>query len=233
MKFSIDKKIFEEFPLLNIGVIIAKEINNEGEDAEIFSMQSATSNIIRADFSLETFKDEPKINNWREAYKTFGAKPKKYSSSIENLVRMILEGIDLRSINKVVDIYNYISLKYIVPVGGDDIDKIDGDIVLHFAKGNEPFKKLNSDEIDNPKEGEVIYSDDKEVLCRRWNWRECDKTKMTQQTKNIMLVVEGIPPLTDNEIIKITDELGSLIKKFCGGEILTFHLNIEKQEIEF
>ena len=112
-----------------------------------------------------------------------------------------------------------------VPVGGDDIDKIDGDIMLRFATGSEPFIRLNSDEIDHPKEGEVIYTDDKEVLCRRWNWRECDKSKMTENTKNIILVVEGLAPVTKEDIEIIINDLAEMIGKYCGGEISTHLLN--------
>lgn len=232
MKLIIDDKIFEKFPFLCVGVVIAKGIDNTGESSDILSMIDELSSSITSKNSLETIKELPKISVWRETYREFGAKPKKYTSSIENLYRMILEGVSLRHINKVVDIYNYISLKHVVPIGGDDIDKINGDIILRFATGEEPFIRLNTDEVDYPKEGEVIYADDKEVLCRRWNWRECDKSKMTEQTKNVALVIEGLPPLRKENILSITNELGQLIEKICGGKISTFIINSENKEIE-
>ena len=134
---------------------------------------------------------------------------------------MILNGTQLRHINKIVDIYNYISIKHMVPVGGDDIDKVDGDIVLKFAEGDEPFTELNSEEIKNPRSGEVVYVDDKEVLCRRWNWRDCNKSKMTEESKNIALVIEVLPPVTKEKVEQIIEELGGLVQKLCGGEIST------------
>ncbi|MFA6549949.1 MAG: phenylalanine--tRNA ligase beta subunit-related protein [Candidatus Gracilibacteria bacterium] len=232
MKFKIDDKIFEKFPSLNIGIVIAKGINNTGENTDVLSMMTEQSNAIKAKYNLETLKEEPKIHAWRNAYSAFGAKPKKHTCSVENLYRMILEGVQLRHINKVVDIYNYISLKHMVPVGGDDTDKIDGDITLRFAKSDEPFIKLNSAEIDHPNEGEVVYADDKEILCRRWNWRECDKSKMTEQTKNVTLVIEGLSPVSKEDIQLITEELGKLVEKFCGGKISTHILNTGNKEIE-
>lgn len=232
MKFKIDDKILEHYPSLNIGIVVAKGIDNTGESPDVLSMLDEQSSAIKSRHDLETLKEVPKISAWREAYRAFGAKPKKYTCSVENLYRMILEGVHLRHINKVVDIYNYISLKHMVPVGGDDIDKVDGGITLRFATGEEPFIRLNSDEVDHPKEGEVVYADDKEVLCRRWNWRECDKSKMTEQTKNITLVVEGLSPVTKEEVQTIVEELGQLVEKFCGGEISINILNAENKEIE-
>ena len=119
-----------------------------------------------------------------------------------------------------------------IPVGGDDVDKIDGDIVLRFAKGDEKFIRLNSDEVDHPKESEVVYADAKEILCRRWNWRECDKSKMTEYTKNVVLVVEGLSPVSKEDIQSIIRELGLLVEKFCGGRISTHILDSKNREIK-
>ncbi len=232
MKFKIDSKIFEKFPELNIGIVTVKGFDNTGSNEEIMNLIMEKENQIRETFNTETLSQNPKIDAWRKAYSSFGAKPKKYKCSVENLYRMILQEIELRHINKIVDIYNYISIKHIIPVGGDDINKIDGNITLKFAGGNEPFVELNSEETKNPKEGEVVYVDDKEILCRRWNWRECDKSKMTEETKNVALVVEGLPPVTKEEINQIIKELSELIQKFCGGDIKTFILNSSTPETD-
>lgn len=225
MNFKIDNQIFEKYPELNIGVVLVRGIDNQGESKEIMAMIKNKSEEIKENYTLESLKQDPKIIAWQEAFRTFGAKPKKHSSSIENLYRMVLEGVELRHINKLVDIYNFISLKHMVPVGGDDIDKIEGGITLRLAKGDENFTRLNSNEMDHPKEGEVIYADDKEVLCRRWNWRECDKSKMTAETKNVMLVVEGLPPVTKQDVQEIITELADLMKKYCGGTTEVLILN--------
>jgi len=230
MKFKIEGKIFKKFPSLNIGVLVCKNINNQGESTEILDLLADQSNQILKEHSVETLKENSKIQVWKDAYRSFGAK--KYNCSIENLYRMILDGVKLKHINKIVDIYNYISLKYQVPVGGDDLDEVEGDITLRFALGDEVFIRLNSDVIDHPKEGEIIYSDDKEVLCRRWNWRECNKSKMTEDSKNIMLVVEGLSPINLEDIQVILEHLSKLIKKFCGGEVKSYFLNLLNTEIE-
>jgi len=232
MKFKITDEIFEKFPELNIGILHVKNLDNKGVNEEILQLLKNIQKEIRENYEKETLSENPKIKAWREAYSSFGAKPKKYKCSVENLYRMTLDEIELNHINKIVDIYNYISLKYMIPLGGDDIDNIDGDIVLKFADGTETFQELNSDEIKNPKEGEVIYRDDKEVLCRRWNWRECDKSKMKEETKNVTLVVEALPPFTKEDINNILDELKELVNKYCSGEIEKIILNKENKETE-
>jgi DNA/RNA-binding domain of Phe-tRNA-synthetase-like protein len=230
MKLKVDDQIFETFPGINLGVIIARQIDNTGSADEVIELIRKREREIRENYNTETLSQEPKIESWRKAYSDFGAKPKKYKSSVESLYRMILKGVDLRPINKIVDIYNYISVKHMVPAGGDDAAKVDGDIVLRFARGDERFTALNSDETETAKEGEVIYSDDKEVLCRRWNWRECDKTKMTEETRDVVLVVEGLPPVTEQEMAGILDDFRQLIIKYCGREVETVVLDQDIRE---
>jgi DNA/RNA-binding domain of Phe-tRNA-synthetase-like protein len=230
LKFSVDSKVFNKFPDLGLGVVVVKDIDNRDPADALFPLIMEEEEKIRANYSTEILLQLPKIVSWRKAYLSFGAKPKKYKSSVESLYRMILKGINLRHINTLVDIYNYISIKHMIPAGGDDLSRVEGDITLRFARGGEPFRALNSEVLEQAKEGEVIYADDVEVLCRRWNWRECDKTKMTDATETAILVVEGLPPVGKEEVADAVEDLSDLIRRFCGGESHTDILSADHRE---
>lgn len=219
---------------MNTGTVVVKGIDNSGASPETENMLREQEEAVKNKFNLGTLAEAPKINAWREAYKSFGVKKNKYTSSVENLARMVLEGKTLRHINKLVDIYNFISLKHALPVGGEDLDKMKGDLVLDFAAANEPaVQLLGEQEAKPPKEGEVIYKDEISAVCRRWNWREADRTKLTGSTKNAILVLEGLLPVTKEEVEMATEELAELIQKFCGGEVGHEVLNEGKTEIDF
>lgn len=232
MKFRVLPEIFEAFPGLRVGSVIAKGINNRGASPEIRHSIQRVQEDIRSSFNHESLTSHPKIQSWRKAFVFLGAKPKKHRSSVENLYRMAVDGKELRPINKIVDIYNYVCLKYMVPVGGDDLAKVDGDIVLRFAQGDEVFTPLGSDEVQTARKGEVIYADQSEVLCRRWNWRESEKTKMTEQTRDVLLVSEGLPPLGPEEMEEIIKDLSQLVEKYCGGKVTSTVLSAEKSECD-
>lgn len=225
MKFRVDQRIWDRFPGLHIGVLAVKGMDNQGRDEGVLQLIRERQGKIREGFTADTLSQHPRIASWRNAYSSFGAKPKKHHSSVEGLYRMTLKGIDLRHINKVVDAYNCISLEHMVPLGGDDASCVEGDILLTMAKGDEPFRPLHSAEEERAKAGEIIYRDDREVLCRRWNWRECDKTKMTESTTEVVLVVEGLPPVAREDIDVILLDLKSLVIKSCGGSGASAILN--------
>ena len=232
MRFRIDPAALERFPELTIGVVMARGIDNREAGARAAALLEEQVECVRETWSLERLDDDARIVAWRTAYRAFGAKPKKHRSSVENLIRMVINGVTVPSINTTVDVYNAISLKYAVPVGGDDLDRVAGDIRLTVATGEERFIPLNSSDAVAPKPGEIIYRDDEDVLCRRWNWRECDKSKMTEASTNLCLVVEGLPPFTANDVGRIASELVEAIEAFCGGRTAVHILDRNASKVE-
>jgi DNA/RNA-binding domain of Phe-tRNA-synthetase-like protein len=67
----------------------------------------------------------------------------------------------------------------------------------------------------------VIYKDDLGTICRRWNWKEVDRTKLTEDTHNAVIVIEALPPVSRDSLQQALAELSDLVKKFCGGEVRT------------
>lgn len=233
MKFRIDDKIFEDFDKPFIGVVVASGINNQSSNPEIGKLLREAEKQLRKQFEGVEVSEHPYIVPWREAYRKFGSKPRDFRSSIEALSRIVLKGSEIRNINKLVDLYNLISIKYILPVGGEDLNKMKGDLILGYAKGDEKYSALGEEENDPPKLGEVIYKDDIGVICRRWNWREADRTKLTKDTQNTILVIESLSPIPQDIAEKSTKELRELVKKFCGGNVETFFLEEKTPEITF
>lgn len=184
MKFKVDPKIFEDFDNPLIGVIIAKGIDNTNDNLQIQKLLREEEDNLREKLNGVEVSNHPHIAPWRETYRKFGSKPRDFRCSAEALTRVVLRGSEIRNISPLVDLYNLISIKYIVPVGAEDLDKMKGDLKLTFADGTEDYIPLGEEENDPPQKGEVIYRDDVGVICRRWNWREGDRTKITKNTKN-------------------------------------------------
>ena len=232
MKFKIDSLIIEKFPNLKIGVLVARDIDNSKHNDELQQEIRDVELHIRNNFELQKLVDFPLVKDWRDAYSAFGAKPKTFKNSIESILRRVLKGDNIPNINTVVNLYNMISMKHILPADGDDIDKVEGDIVLTIAKGVESFTLLGSMKQETAEPGEVIYRDDKKVLCRRWNWRECDKSKMTPETKNVVIVLEALASATKERLEQALQELKEKAEKYLFAECKTTILNASRLEVD-
>ena len=111
--FKISNVLFEKFPKLQIAVLKVTDLKNNLSNPQIISKLRDVENQIREKYSSDSLSNLSQIKTWREAYSSFGAKPKKYKSSIEALLRRVLAGEEIPSINPLVDTYNYISLKIV------------------------------------------------------------------------------------------------------------------------
>lgn len=216
----VTDEIFERYPEVVLGVVTVHGIDNSGTGDALLGPLRHEEDRVRAALAGTQISEHPHIAPWREAYRKFGAKPKDHPSSIENLARRVLKGQSVPHINPLVDLYNTISLRHLVPVGGEDLERVQGDVRLTLATDHEPpVHLLGEPEARPPKPGEVIYKDDLGTLCRRWNWKEAERTKLTAATRHAFLVIEGLPPAGRDLVTQAAEELAALVREHCGGEV--------------
>jgi DNA/RNA-binding domain of Phe-tRNA-synthetase-like protein len=230
-RLRVAPEIFSTFPDAILGVVTFEGVENGGEIPEILeTLRRREEDVVRR-MGAAPVTEHPHIACWREAYRRFGAKPKDHPSSIENLVRRVLKGQRLRHVNRLVDLYNAVSLEHLVPAGGEDLDAIEGDVELAFAGETEPAVRLLGEaEARPPKKGEVIYRDRAGAICRRWNWKEADRTKLTEATTRGLLVIEGLPPVERTMVASAATALAALVEKHCGGHVRVSIVDRENPE---
>ena len=165
----------------------------------------------------------------------YGKSLRKYFIEQTNPIKLIDFGIGVKQTWSPACTYKskFGTLKYMAPVGGEDMDKIQGDVTLTFAESNESAVLLLGDKESRPPHiGEVIYKDNISAICRRWNWKEVDRTKLTEETKNCFIVIEGLPPVDKDKVEKTMSELAELVKKYCGGEVTTTILDKANPQVQ-
>ncbi|MBP9770543.1 arginine--tRNA ligase [Candidatus Gracilibacteria bacterium] len=232
MKLIIDQKIFEQNNDLKIGAILIKGMNNSKRVSAVESLLRGVCAQRAKEFADKEVYDHPMIQPWSQAYGKFGINPKKYPPSIAALLKRIKSGKEIPHINLLVDIYNYFSLKYVLPIGGEDLDWLCGDLNLTFTKGGEPFRPIGSIEVDQAQEGEAAYMDNGGITCKYWNYRECERTKFTAKTVNAVLLIEDLSKMHMDQFGMILKEIESTIVKYIGGQTETHILNEENCSLD-
>src|SRR3954452_530293 len=120
--------------LVLVGSGLANGPSDPASDAQLATAEAQ----LRAS-GLSKATDHPHIAAWRAAFSAFGAKPSRYPSSAEALIRRVLKGQPLPRVNALVDLYNAVSVRHLVPVGGEDADRLQGPLRLTVASGGGPF----------------------------------------------------------------------------------------------
>ena len=222
-KFIAEESFWKLFPEAAIGVIVARGMKPASEvpaeDAAAIAALLREANA-QADRHLtsNTISQNEVVRVWRDAYQQFKTK-KGARCSIENLLKRVLKGNPVGSITPAVDIYNAVSLKYALPVGGEDIDTFEGDLRLGITEGGDAFRALGEDEDDPTLPDELCYRDDAGAVCRCWNWRDGVRTMLTESTTNAFLILESVDPARHDDLAAALDDLAARTQAALGGEM--------------
>jgi DNA/RNA-binding domain of Phe-tRNA-synthetase-like protein len=193
-RLSVDAAVWERFPSYRAAVLYATGLENGPSDDRSRALLASASAAARERFGDARPSSHPHIASWREAFSQFGAKPSRYPCSAEALLARVLGGGDAPDVNRLVDAYNSVSIERVLPIGGEDWDRLAGDATLRLAEGDEPFVVFHGDvdTVEHPRAGEVVWADAEGVTCRRWNWRQCARTRLTEHTRAAYFLLEAI-----------------------------------------
>lgn len=158
-QFIAEESFWDLFPDAAVGIVVARGMKSAAdvspEKATMLSQLLVAANgMAEMHLTSDTISENDVVKVWRDAYRSFKTK-KGARCSIENLLKRVLKGNPVRSINPSVDIYNAISLKYALPVGGEDIDAFVGDVRLGLTEGGDSFLPLGENDEDPTLPGEL------------------------------------------------------------------------------
>ncbi|TDD09622.1 cytoplasmic protein [Nonomuraea deserti] len=193
---QVDDAIFALRPDFAVLVMTARDLRNGPTDERSRAWLAEAAAV-----PVQTGK----IDAWKDAYRAFGARPQRTRPSVDALTRRM----PLPEINQVVDAYNAISVKHALPIGGEDLDRYSGPARLVRARGDEASEEA----LGTPDPGEVIWRDDLGVTCRRWNWRQVARTRLTEGTTNAIFLLERLEPMSLEELKQAGEELADLLSE--------------------
>lgn len=232
MKFIASESFWELFPEAEIGLILFKDIKMEEKSSrEIKDKLDEAHDKALTYLTKPVLSENPVIKVWRDAFKSFKTK-KGARSSIEALLKRVSKDQDVGSINPLVDIYNATSLNYALPCGAEDIDKFVGDLRLEITQGGDDFLAIGDDKNSPTLEGELCYKDDEGAVCRCFNWRDGQRTMITEETKNAILFMESIDPDRKEDLKEAINYLAENLENHLEGKIEVHFLTKENPSVE-
>jgi len=210
----ISPEIKGRFPDLAVRFRQAKGLEIKRESGELEQFKKEVVDEIKNAYNIDTLKDDAKMRLYRDFFWKIGIDPTKIRPASEALIRRILQGKPLPKINTAVDSYNLASIKSGVPLAAFDLAHINGELSMRFAKEGEEFAGIGMKEPKVLKGNEIVI-EDRTSLVAIYPYRDADKSKITTDTKGILLMSCGVPGVP-GETLDEAAELGAdYLEKFC------------------
>jgi DNA/RNA-binding domain of Phe-tRNA-synthetase-like protein len=212
----VEPEIAERFPGFRALVLLVRDLANGPSNDGSRQLVRSAEQAARAAFGDQPASTHPHVRAWREAYGSLGSKPSRYFSSVESLLRRALRGDELPAVNRAVDAYNAISIRHVLPIGGDDWNRVVPPLRLGLARGGEPFAGLDgqNEPVDA---GEAVWRDAEGVTCRRWNWRQGTRTRLTETSSEACFVLERLEPFPLDDLHAAADALELALRMLSPG----------------
>lgn len=199
VRLAASAAALERFPGVRIAVAAARGIDNasvrEDVDERWHRAWRAAAAVVERHANAQS---HPNVRAWRDAFRNAGIAPREFPSSVEALLRRAMKGGRPFSINPLVDAYNAVSLERVLPVGGFDLDALDGEFEVRVTGDGDRFLALDAEDAEDVPAGEVAYTAGNDVLTRHLVWRQSRRGLISTSTRAAVLLSEVLPDVHDD-----------------------------------
>ena len=216
MSLKIDLKLKTCFPDLNVRTLHINGVQIQKQSAELEKFKVTVTEQVRNEYDLDTVKDHPTFRAYRDFFWSIKIDPTKIRPAAEALIRRILAGKMLPCINTLVDAYNLASIKTGIAIATFDTDRLEGNLLMRFAEKGEQFIGIGMKKTLVLNGGEIVVSDQKKLVAI-YPYRDADNTKVTEKTKNIMMLICGVPNIHKQDLENASHMAVEYVTRFCYG----------------
>ena len=232
MNFIVENKVFEVLPEVCFGVVVAKDLDNSGSKKEILDLLDQAIQETRNKFRKIKPKEHPDLTPYREALRKMNINPNKFPCSVEALTNRVVKGGSPPDINPIVNLVNAFSLKYTLPMGAHDLSAAPGNIEVRFSRDNDRFTPFGQDESESPDQDELVYARGSDIKTRKWIWRQSDLGKVTADSRNIFIPIDGLFNNNYDSVIAARDELATTIEKLFNVGTTVHYFDKDNQAVQ-
>ncbi len=232
-KFIVDPAVFEKLPDYCLGVVVASGFDNAAPNEKIETLLDRYAQDFAARHAGDNVRELPGVRACREAFQKLGMNPNKFMVSIEALAKRVQKGGVLPHINPLVDLGNALSLRYEVPMGAHDIDRMEPcGIAVRFAQEGDSFLPMGEEQHEDVPAGEMVYVSGQTVKTRRWMWRQSEDGKLRPDTTHVFFPIDGFASVNRDAVLAARDALAAFLADEMGlDKVITGWVDRENPEM--
>ncbi len=215
MDISINQSLLTQHPELKFGIIhYTKIVVAESPQMIKGRMQLYQENLY-LEMQENPVTQREGIAEWRRLWKKLGADPNRYRHSAESLMRRISKQNYLTPYHSGVDLNNFFSLQYEIPVGLYDVDQLQGDIEIALGNEDTGYEGLNGRFNSLNK---ILYSYDAEGAFGS-PFVDSKRTSVSEETTEALQIFYLRPSLTEENATKLLASAGKMFNQIHGATI--------------
>lgn len=219
MEIQLSQEIKKHIPNFKLGVIEYKNILVGDSPQMLRGRLQLFQESIYFDLENTPVTEIPGIQEWRSIFKKNGKDPNRYRPSVEALYRRVQKQNYLSSVQSAIDINNFFSLQYQVPIGIYDQECLNGPVSIRFGGEGEEYVGLNGRL--NSLEHLIVSAD--EIGPFGSPFVDSDRAPVSIETKHALQLIYLRPSTDLHNAEKLTESLMNMFVQIHGGEA-SYHI---------
>lgn len=198
---------------VRLGFVAIDGVDVRAHSPSVAGEIASETAAIRQRFAGEKSGDVPGAAEARALYKALGLDPTKTRPSNEALLRRVLRGEALYTINTLVDCLNLASLRHQMPFGLYDLDAVIPPVVLRLGVEGEAYEGIRKGPVHVA--GRPVLVDARGPFGNPTS--DSARTAVSLSTRRAWVVAYAAATMSGGRLEAIVADTASLLVRHCGG----------------
>lgn len=212
VKLTIDADLLQTCPDCRIGFVEIYGASIAGSSPALSQEYLKLQDEVAKLYNIDTLEKLPSIMAVRNMYRKLDFDPSRYRPASEALVRRVLQHKGVYYVNSAVDASNYCSLKFLLPFGLYDLDKIQGDIHYRRAESG-TYTNMGGQQVSTG--GKPFLTDAVGVFGNPTS--DSRRTAVSLSTTNMLSVIYAGADAAKEDLVEILQFAGEMLTRYNGG----------------
>jgi DNA/RNA-binding domain of Phe-tRNA-synthetase-like protein len=214
VSLQIDASLRSRIPGITFGYVTINGVQVCERDEKLWGAIEQLCQRLASEYRLDKLSADEHISAVRGMQRAFGFDPTRYRPSSEALLRRVLKDQEIYQINTAVDVNNWCSLEFLLPMCIYDLRAVKGQMRIRLGEAGEQYQGIGRQVFQM--EGKVIVADDGGVMGNTVS--DSERTKVTYSTQDIFLMIYAPATRNTQNIQECAALAAQRMTEFNGGQ---------------
>jgi DNA/RNA-binding domain of Phe-tRNA-synthetase-like protein len=201
---------------VRLGVAVIDGVTVRASDPALAAEIAAAAEDLRRRHAGVPSGDVPGVEEARTLYKAFGIDPTKTRPSNEALLRRVLKGEALYTVNTLVDALNLSSVREQMPFGLYDLDRVEPPVELRRGRPGESYEGIRKAAVNV--DGRPVLSDARGAFGNPTS--DSARTMITLETRATLVIAYASATAAASRVQGVVERTAATLVRYSGGTVV-------------
>jgi DNA/RNA-binding domain of Phe-tRNA-synthetase-like protein len=205
---------------VRLGVVVIEGVTVRASDPALAAEIAAAAADLRQRHAGVASGDVPGVEDARALYKAVGLDPTKTRPSNEALLRRVLKGEALYTVNTLVDALNLSSVREQMPFGLYDLERVEPPVELRRGRPGESYEGIRKAAVNV--DGRPVLSDARGAFGNPTS--DSSRTMITLDTRSTLVIAYAPVTAAASRVLGILERTAATLVRFSGGTVVNLRV---------